>query len=284
MAIPLNILVIGPKRSGKSSFIASMISCLKRNTSIQLQSTDDLSGAERLIYANRMCDIFTKGNIASNVWEDDGRCSTKYITSHEFSFYVGVWVDLKITEVPGMMLDENVTEVEPLIRKSQVVFITIDTPILMEGEERKSRNNIQTITDLLISSIANIPSNQVHKQQIQFIPLKCEKYFQSNSIAEINATIKDAYEELIDYIHTQEQIKAFITPAQTIGDLVFDHFYDKKAYYSFLSNAKYNPKRCEQSFLYALDFMLKQHEWITPEEANRVNSVVYEILRNINYL
>ena len=66
--------------------------------------------------------------------------------------------------------------------------------------------------------------------------------------------------------------------------LVFDHFDDKKAYYSFLSNAKYNPKRCEQSFLYALDFMLKQHEWITPEEANRVNSVVYEILRNINYL
>lgn len=289
MSTNFNIILIGPSGCGKSSFIASLIHSLREQKIVQLQSSDATSAAERLMYANRMHDMFTKGNIAYNDWEDDGRSDSRYITSHDFDFNVGIDIHLHLTDVPGKILDENVAELTELIQQSHVIFVAIDTPVLMEGGFSKvTRNNVQTITDLLLSSLSTVATENIIKQQIQFVPLKCEKYYQPSSsitIKDVNATIKDVYSEVIDYVHTQDHLKALITPAQTVGDMVFDHFGEQKeAHYAFVPNAHYHPQQCEQPFLFALDFMLRQHKWETPEEATRARRAIYNVLDFINHL
>jgi len=298
MIINLNILVIGASRSGKSSLIAAMMSKLQQMDNLRVYATDDM-GAERRLLLNRCGDIFSPENIRRGDWLDDGRASTQYISTHAFSLHVGAGINLKITEVPGSILEHDVTPIIDLVRQHEVVFVTIDTPVLMEGGFSSSnRNHIGTITDLLIGQWGDIAQNETQngkpltERRVMLIPLKSEKYIQMDSIhgkQEINAKIKAKFAELLEYVHVQSHIKAYIVHAQTLGDLVFDHWGEgapltRKEHYAYLPNAKYNPHDCEQPLLYAMDFAIKNHKWPTPEEAVRFDNILYKTLDIISNL
>lgn len=291
MPLQLNILVIGPSRSGKSCLIASMMSQLQHIEGIRVTPEDE-NGDTRRVQMNRMKDIFSQENVLRGDWADDGLLSTMRVTSHEFAISAGVYLKLKITEIPSSYLENDVAPVADLFRLHEVVFVTLDTPVLMEGGfSSANRNQVGTITDLLVGQWSEIAKAEAEggkltKRQLIFVPLKSEKYFLPESEktkSDINAKIKDKYAALLDYVHTQEHIKAFIVHARTIGGLVFDHFGEGGAkrgeeHFSYMQHMRYNPIDCEQPFIYALDFALKQYQWPTDEELVRAEYIHYKIL------
>lgn len=300
--ITVKILMLGGRRCGKTSVLASMQDCFDKEfgTSNLTINIDD--PCTMLDLTNKMSEIneYFDRDHAENFCPDDN--PNKEVCRYDLSISLkskhNGTVNFQFIDYPGEWVQDkqHISELKNLIIESNVFLIAIDTPHLMEqtqseeqdkiGKYNENHNYSSKISKLLKESL-----KAKDDKLILFVPLKCEKYKAANQMPLVKHKVKIAYREIIDHLnnkHNRIKCTIAVTPIYTFGTVEFKRFkrdpethkiiidpkYKTPKYplYGFMDNAKGSPEPlyCEQPLVYVLVFVLATAKKV--KEAKKVHS------------
>jgi GTPase SAR1 family protein len=175
---------------------------------------------------------------------------------------------LRFHDYPGGYLSSNATDeqreyVSNLVKNSQAVLVTIDAPAMMEKDEDDNNwhdfvNRPQQIKDIFNDAYAND-----EPRLVILAPVKCEKYMKTQHDIEILlGTLKQKYQNLIEFFRSKPNVTVVITPIQTVGTVVFfklllNQQFNTPEFHFEVERKAYEPKNAEQPFYWLLLFFLK---------------------------
>jgi hypothetical protein len=191
----------------------------------------------------------------------------------EYSFGLGFngsdELGINFTDFPGGWLTDDVksAEIYEAGSQSDVIFVPIDTPPLMEhdGEYHDYFNDPEHIRCAFNEIRRRDPDR---KRLIVLAPIRCESYVETETNAEtLNHKIHTAYGGLISFLSSGNNALV-ITPIQTVGGLRFSRFEETgeqdppvdPVFVKKDRRSTYDPKDCDQPMRYLLRFMLRRHE------------------------
>lgn len=283
----INIMMIGGRRCGKTSVLASMQNSFdkvfgKSNLTIEADMDSMLTLSEKM---DEIQGLYALKNTTPRFTPDDN--PTEQITEYHLSISLKSKpkgkIDYNFIDFPGEWIQskEHVTEVERLVKTSEVFVVAIDTPHLMEeapDNEPESvgiYNEKQNRCKMVCEFLKKVPLEGNPKMVI-FVPLKSEKYQIENKMELVNKRVKTAYASFFDYIdndHNRKKCTVVISPIFTLGTVQFTRFKREGAeiilhekyltpkypLYSFTDKATNvpEPQYCEQPLLYVLYYLLK---------------------------
>lgn len=263
----LKVTMMGPRGSGKTTILTSVFSNAVEDfapTQLYLRGKADTPGISSLVLRKaELTDVFAnKGDISGVT------ASSKEDVIH---FEIGIKgkepvANIDIKDFPGEYLISRNSDVNRYIEESDIIMIAIDTPYLIEGEDslNEEMNKISLVTDYFTSN-PGIVKNKL----VLLVPLKCEKYYLEHKIEDVTAKVKSKYTQLLNFFRSNN-IACAITPIQTLGGVIFNHFEEncrgvgvsKIAKYRFAeNNPKYRPMFCIQPLYYLLTYVADYTEW-----------------------
>jgi GTPase SAR1 family protein len=281
--IEFTVLMLGARRTGKSSILASMLDNFQKTTA-GADVTFSPKG-KTIVYLQKkkseLQDVFNQKTI-NDVWEID-QSPTFDVAHYSFNMnIIGNSNDYTITfvDIPGEYINnEHIEEVAEYVLKSCVIIIAIDTPHLLEenGKFNEAFNKVLTLYNLFISD------NRFYDldKMILFVPLKCEKYYHEKRMEDVKNAVKREYGTIIRQLgnpNIKNKFTMAITPILTMGDVIFSHFgknskglietytgnhesekyRPKHVYYKFRRpDANFSPTHCEQPLIYTLSYIYK---------------------------
>ncbi|MGN0298547.1 MAG: hypothetical protein ACI4C1_05105 [Lachnospiraceae bacterium] len=284
--LKLRVLMLGGRRCGKTSVLAAMQKCFESTLgeSDLTISTSDLTTLDAIEEKNQEIENYFRQAVHNFGFVPDNNPTREDKT---YSFDVGLKgrrskIQVEFYDYPGEWLNnENIIYLEDEIHNSDVIIITIDTPHMLEeeGVYNDKRNCCYRITELIKN---HLQPTEDHPKLILFVPLKCEKYRDIESIMNMNdvrSAVQSKYETLINFFNRDNAhyCEVAITPIFTMGTAVFDRFVrneqgeidcnpqgiPKKSIYHFTTAAYTNfisrrpqPEYCEQPMLYILLYAL----------------------------
>ncbi|MBR2214245.1 MAG: hypothetical protein IJ849_00645 [Selenomonadaceae bacterium] len=291
--LSLQIMMLGGRRTGKTSVLASMQGCFNNVFGQTDLTIATASGTTLDIIEEKRREMQDYLALASKN-KDFVPDSNPTQGDETYSFKVGFKGKMKDTIIfnffdsPGEWLSSESERIAEEVAKSDVLMIVLDTPYLMEegGQYNDRRNCCYRITELVKNNL-DLSKPDVPKM-VLFVPLKCERYYDSGEMDKVREAItgEDCYGDLINYLSNgQAGCEVAITPILTIGTAVFSRFqtgedgeyimspgrggYPLKPLYYFTQKAiqageragrgqKYAaaPKYCEQPILYTLFYAL----------------------------
>lgn len=243
---PHKIIMLGGRRSGKSSVLACIIDQLQKNTpgnictAVQVNQghlfyDEDNNSYTMPTLSDKKVEIrnFIKNKLSNSLFVVD-MAPTMYKGSYYVQIKTGksAAMSLEFVDVPGEAMIPSSTLYPTLtkdISESDVFIITVDTPFLMEAEEdvNLAYNRIDEIT----SSMQEINTDEeckYDKKLILFCPVKCEKWLDEGKGELIADNICKAYKTLINTWVQHPNITIWIMPVVTAGGIEFSKFMDPK--------------------------------------------------------
>lgn len=274
--IPMNVCMMGPRAVGKTTLLTAIFNDSQENLGI---STNLLLQAE----GDTSADLTKQKHYLSSVFANRTQISDKppagmkaSRTVNTFDFVFGLKgqeprIDLKIKDFPGEYVIDYPQEVIGFINESSAVFVAIDTPHLMEedGKYCEAKNKPSVITDFFKKQTFD------GEKLVLFVPLKCERYFNTNQMDEVLQRVESVYGDLISYFKSNGKVACAVTPILTLGDVEFDHFKTtvfgktathengcpEEAIYRYRGEEPtYKPTFCVQPLYYMLSFLASQYE------------------------
>ena len=236
----VQVLMVGGKRCGKSSILASSIHFLNinkvLNDSLKIRSSGtvieggvslDKKSAELQAYVHRC-----KNN---KYYLVDFNADNKF---SEYPFKIGVRNKLgnftvSFVDAPGESYEPDKPEYIDMVKYaegSDVFVIAIDTPYIMEGNPGYAQlvNCIPNLTSLFkkeeIIEESNGTLDTRKLKLFMFVPVKCEAY--RNRMDEVVSNVKKAYSGLIDELLRHKECCVSILPVFTAGGIEFAEFTD----------------------------------------------------------
>ena len=284
----VNVMMVGGRRSGKTSVLAAMKDNFERcfsqsNIVINPADTDTVFALEA---KQREIAAYFAGRGKSRIFIPDDNPTLEI---NEYCFNISIKtknmakICLNFIDYPGEWLaqKDKYELLIKLMKKCNVILVAIDTPYLMEethsgkveaiGDYNDYKNYSSRIAVMLKESF-ELGENRLPKM-VLFVPLKCEKY-KGEKMQEVNAKIKIAYNETFNFLagHNSKYCQLAITPIFTMGCASFSRFetrddgtyvVDKdhipQALYMFDAQAdKPEPKFCEQPLVYVLTYLFER--------------------------
>lgn len=279
----INVMMVGGRRCGKTSVLASMQKCFGQtqvNTSLVIRCAND-----------EMLDTIDKKQQEMKQYFSLKGKNKVFVPSEgetsELSYYpfsIGIKdktsrICVNFVDYPGEWLKKDKTKVVAELKKSRILLVAIDTPHLMEenGTYNEPHNRCWLVSELVKE--AEFAETSQGPGLILFVPLKCERYYNERRMDEVNAKVQKAYEDLLNYIRQpgvdgkKSLITVAITPILTLGGAEFNRFErdangdiqinegfgtPTKAIYWFpdMSKNEPEPQYCEQPLLYVLSYVL----------------------------
>lgn len=288
MEANLKIFMLGARRCGKSSTLASMLSSLNTlNTHIKVDFQNEMTKDYLRSKQAEMRKIFSSGNIKRGCWVDNGESggSDMSIYSLDVIIHEKLTFHVTCTDIPGEIVKNDMPRLLDVSMDSDVLVFAIDTPQLMEngygGKLANFVDGFYCLCKILVTE------RQVRRKRIILVPLKCEKYVHENRMKEVANKVRDVYGELIGLWKGLGKSDCFVVPVQTLGDLEFDHFEHVKkvgdiAYYKYCGNKNYSPRNCEQPLLFAIDYGINKLSWT--EKSNTFKLYLSKTVGFINKL
>lgn len=302
---PINILMVGGRRCGKTSVLATIYS-----QATSFFGTDELvitsEGLDQEItLTDKMDEI--KGYFSassSNKISEFEPDNTPSLEASQYTFDVSIIgkrgkLALNFIDVPGEWYTNSNYEktVNALVKTCNVLLVAIDTPHLMqeEGIYNEARNRIRPVTHFIRKNFDFIPLNDkktVDPKMILFVPLKCEKY--KEEMGKVNKAIHESYKDCFTYLSgNSDKCVVAITPIFTMEGSKFSYFkkqnrqvieyeIDKKKLPKFpiyTIQGSYSNLYCEQPLVYILVFMLEYAKKLK-EKTNWFGRFFDFILRN----
>lgn len=273
METSLKIFMLGARRCGKSSTLASMLSSLDSlDNNICVSFPDETTKEYLRQKQTEMKQIFSDENIGCGYWIDDGSSGDAYVNTYsmDIKIHEKLLIHVHCTDIPGEIIQDDMNTLLEVSADSDVIIVAIDTPQLMENKRNGIQANfVDYITDLCQLLISQ--KGMKHKRII-LVPLKCEKYVHEGRMNEVAEKVKNVYANLTYQWSKNGQSECYIIPVQTLGDLEFDHFDHIKneqtrgrrvdiAYYTYSGNKNYSPRLCEQPILFAIDYAINKVCW-----------------------
>ncbi|MCD7990688.1 MAG: hypothetical protein LUK37_02400 [Clostridia bacterium] len=279
----INVLMMGGRRAGKTSILAAMDRCCK-----EILSTDELlrvvcqaGSVEVMLKITELSDYFTDPRYTKSCKFVPDVNPTGSANTFEYECKVKgrpSGFTLRFTDVPGEYYEEpdKRSDMEDMVRKSQVLMIAVDSPHLMESTGDKSEsvngyccyhesyNRVAEITDFFKTAFQNNEDIRTQNKLVIFVPLKCEKYYFRQEMERLHDMIKKGYEDLFRILSSpgiNEICTVAIMPILTIGGAEFFKFkkYSYVGEYNYVENAAfraYLPKYCEQPLFLTLQYVI----------------------------
>ena len=310
----VNILMLGGKRCGKTTVLASMYGEINKalsGTSLKLeveeQTQRELEKARASIQ-QKMEDFKIP---LTRVEVDDNPTSALKTYSFRLIVEGGSKIPFKIHDIPGEWLtDSHQNEVKNLVRECQVIIIAIDTPYLFSkmtsngyGLYHEEYNKPLEIANFFKNSLS---VDNIEDRMILFVPIKCERYYHLTNTPQLNTCKRNYMQELIDaigcgyrdllmYLRSTPALvnncTLAITPIMSAGGIDFVRFRKDEATGKMVSlyqepeflheyEQGYSPKFCEQPMIYALLYILMQE--MTGEKKRSLFGSPVSIFRGMN--
>ena len=269
----LKVTMMGPRGSGKTTILTSVFSNSVEDfapTRLYLRGKADTPGVSTLVLRKaELTDVFArKGDMAG---------ITASSKEDVINFEIGIKgqdpvVNIDIKDFPGEYLANRNADVNRYVEESDIIMIAIDTPYLIEGDDslNEEMNKFRLVTDYFIGN-----PGVVKNKMVLLVPLKCEKYFLEHKIEDVTDQVKSKYADLLRFFRSNN-IACAITPIQTLGGVIFDHFENnprgvgvsKIAKYRFVGdNPTYRPMFCVQPLYYLLTYVADYTEWRKTQNA-----------------
>lgn len=238
------IIMLGGRRSGKSTILATLIHALN-NESAHLCAFNDntpygaSSGMQvplvdkRREIENYMRNRTKFGNnsqfivdMSPNVGEGDYNivASVKGASRIGFDF----------VDVPGEWMQEN-HEKHPTLQKhveeSDVFVIAIDTPYLMH-EDNPNVNSVWNRIDEITNLMSHMKiENSANRKLVLFVPVKCEKWVKEGKIDQVTERVKQAYRTMINTWVDNDGVEMWVMPIVTAGGIEHVRLLDAYRFY-----------------------------------------------------
>lgn len=240
----IKILMMGGRRCGKSSILASMIHQLLNNVDlckkyIQITPYGGEDGTTKSLETKRnnlVSFIETKPTGCHYLvdFDADDKFNKYYfkakIPKPEGGVYHGN-VKLEVIDCPGESFDasaseEKISELKQYAAQSDIFLIVVDTPYLMDkksdGGKFMSVNRPTTIHEFIKENVAFRRDDDYKK--IIFVPVKCEKW--RNDLDAVSKKLQEPgyYGELIQFLEADKRWSYSVIPALTAGSIEFSEF------------------------------------------------------------
>ena len=233
------ILMLGGRRSGKSSILASIVHALGQNSELfSITDQTDYSiknGLGISLKAKRVeIDNYLKErknvNRNSHFLVDMTPTKGKKVYNLETQIKGKCKVRFDFVDVQGESMEvtsDYHNEVKDLVTKSDVFIVAIDTPFLMQD----INDNINTvwnrtgeITDLLAN--IKIEDEKIDKKLIILCPVKCERWTQSGHADAVTKRVCETYKNMINNWVTHPAVDIWVMPIETAGGIVHSKLLD----------------------------------------------------------
>lgn len=232
------IIMLGGRRAGKSSILASVVHQLKNapadlftvSDSTDYQSSDKSAVSlidkrrevERYIQLNNKLprnSIFQVDMTPSDAISEY-QVKTKINGSHD--------VEFSFVDVPGEAMEIGKSyrkELETLVGACDVFMVAIDTPYMMQPDEGVCDvyNRVSEITDILANNIV-IKEDRDNlrnwdKKLIILAPVKCEKWTRSGHADAVKERTLQVYKQLINTWVNNPCVEIWVMPLETVGGI-----------------------------------------------------------------
>ena len=235
------ILMLGGRRAGKSSILASILYSLGENMVDNLCAfTDqtDYSGSDGLgvplhtkrieidNYLRTRQKVGANSNFLVDMTPSKGKSTYNLGAQIKGASKVG----FDFVDVPGEWMEAtspNYNTQKELVTKSDVFVIAIDTPYLMQEENENINtvyNRVEEITNLLAN--IQIDNEDIDRKLIILCPVKCEKWTQNKQADDVTEKVCSAYRKLINNWVNHKSVDIWVMPIETAGGIVHSKLLD----------------------------------------------------------
>lgn len=262
------IVMLGGRRAGKSSILASVLKCMKdelsivevtvdENTDAVTAGTDTLNdkAKELGLYLAKQKDnmqfvVDTAGNSGSSSYKINIGKANSISKTFEFIDVPGEWMAPNSEEGAKKRADGQTNHkwLISQVKEADVFIVAIDTPYLFEIDAINSCYNrtseihdiLQNITlkDSAASGKDSAASGKIDKKKIIdkkmiiFCPVKAEKYFNNkDAIETVTEKVKQTYKNTINQ-WVGQGVEILIMPVKTVGGLEFVKMRTPVKYYA----------------------------------------------------
>lgn len=246
------IVMLGGRRAGKSSILASVLQCMKdelsilgvtvdENTDAVTAGTDTLNDKVKELgfylakqQANMQFVVDTTRNTGASSYKINIGKVNSISKTFEFIDVPGEWMAPNSEEGAEKQADgqSNHKWLISQVQEADVFIVAIDTPYLFESDAINScYNRTSEIQDILQNITLKDTSGKVDKKMIIFCPIKAEKYFNENSIDKVTEKVKQTYKNTINQ-WVPQGVEILIMPVKTVGGLEFVKMRTPVKYYA----------------------------------------------------
>lgn len=262
MARPLKVIMMGGRRCGKTSALASLFEQMKNGPVKEYFTVSDRTVLETKGFETQDS-LNDKTLELQNMLETNKENSNIFLvdknpTSFYWNYKLHLQIpgthremDIEFRDSAGEFFEsagQHAAETTEYVKDCDVFVIVIDTPYLMGTTDDTTR-------DLCPESI-NLGTNRVNDIQnfltsiddkdgqdakmVVFVPLKCEKWAKEpNGLNKVTQRVKEVYATHIKNLMAFPKMNITIIPMLTSGNILFSEF--RKAY---IYNSIEGPIRC----------------------------------------
>jgi len=271
------ILMLGGRRSGKSSILASIVYALDQNTELfsitdqTVYSQNDVSlNAKRIEIDNYLKQRRNMGRNSHFLVDmtptlKEGHYNLKSQIKGASDVY------FEFVDVQGESMEVTSSyhsRVKELVSQSDVFVVAIDTPYLMQ-DINENINTVWNRTEEITSLLANIKisNEEIDRKLIILCPVKCEKWTQSGQSDDVTNRVCQAYKKLINTWATHNAVDIWVMPIETAGGIVHSKLLD--GYRLFRNDRDRTGELCSKNEMTG-QIMLKNGEILTPASVSMV--------------
>ena len=251
MAESLKVIMMGGRRCGKTSALASLFEEMKNGP-----VKDYFTVSDRTVLETKGFEVQDSLNDKTlelqNMLETNKDNSNIFLvdknpTSNFWLYNLHLQIpgtrremEIEFRDSDGEFFEESgshAAETEEYIKKCDVFVIVIDTPYPMGSIEESTKDLCPDSINLGTNRVQDIQNFLTHiddkegqdAKMVVFVPLKCEKWAKEpNGLNKVTARIKEVYGTHIKNLSAYEKMNICIIPMQTSGNILFSEF--RKAY------------------------------------------------------
>lgn len=247
MTEPLKVIMMGGRRCGKTSALASLFEEMKNGQVKDYFTVSDRTDLEtkgfetqdslndKTLELQNMLEA-NKGN--SNIFLVDQRPTNNF---WRYTLHLQIpgqkkEMDIEFRDSAGEFFEASgihAQETEEYIKDCDVFVIVVDTPYLMGETDESTKELCTSSINLGTNRVQDIQNFLTHidnkdgkdAKMVVFVPLKCEKWAKEpNGLNKVTARIKEVYGTHIKNLSAYEKMNISIIPMQTAGNIVFSEF------------------------------------------------------------
>ena len=256
MSEPLRVIMMGGRRCGKTSALASLFEEMKNGP-----VKDYFTVCDRTVLETKGFEVQDSLNDKTlelqNMLETNKNNSNIFLvdknpTSNFWLYKLHLQIpgthremDIEFRDSAGEFFEASgmhARETEEYIKGSDVFVIVVDTPYLMGSADESTKDLCPDSINLGTNRVQDIQNFLTHiddkdgqdAKMVVFVPLKCEKWAKEpNGLNKVTARIKEVYGTHIKNLSAYEKMNICVIPMLTSGNILFSEFRKAYLYNSF---------------------------------------------------
>lgn len=256
MSEPLRVIMMGGRRCGKTSALASLFEEMKNGP-----VKDYFTVSDRTVLETKGFEVQDSLNDKTlelqNMLETNKNNSNIFLvdknpTSNFWLYKLHLQIpgthremDIEFRDSAGEFFEASgmhARETEEYIKGSDVFVIVVDTPYLMGSSDESTKDLCPDSINLGTNRVQDIQNFLTHiddkdgqdAKMVVFVPLKCEKWAKEpNGLNKVTARIKEVYGTHIKNLSAYEKMNICVIPMPTSGNILFSEFRKAYLYNSF---------------------------------------------------